>query len=64
MSLNPLIEAEILRRSNYPTDALLTEEEVKDLLQKHSFALNSTNGDTGEIKITARQLILLLRNTL
>jgi hypothetical protein len=47
-------------KSSYPDDWQLEYSEIEEFRNKISKTLKTTNGDTGQVVITARQLILLL----
>lgn len=49
-------------KSTYPKDWQLTEKEIMELEKKRDDGLCTTNGDTDLVKITVRQLTLLLEH--
>lgn len=52
--------ARISQLSQYPEDWQLTPAEVTQMLADCEAALATTNGDAGEVTLTARQVLLLL----
>ncbi|NCY25774.1 MAG: hypothetical protein EBX37_13265 [Alphaproteobacteria bacterium] len=56
-----VLRENILTASNYDGDWGLGDGEVGDILRQCEEALRTTNGDTGPVTVTARQMLLLLR---
>lgn len=46
--------------SNYPSDWKVSSDEIESLYQEYFRVMSTTNGDSGPIEITARQLIMFL----
>ena len=46
---------------NYPLSWFLEDSEIETLYNKYLDAIRTTNGDTEQVTISARQLILFIR---
>lgn len=51
----------LLKWSDYPSDWKLSEKEKEEILNLCLIGLKTTNGDLARITLTARQVLLLLR---
>ena len=59
--MNTAAAAKIITEAVYPLDSHLDDLDCADIYRKYREAIETTNGDTGPVTITARQAILLLR---
>lgn len=51
----------IKEASNVPVSWQLNDREIAGLYREYEKAISNTNGDTTQVRISARQLILFLR---